>query len=91
MDHTVQLLHVYLILNGGVSHGTQPIDACGVNDPIHVTFHYGMVGRTTSGYDPHCIVCTKEQLSEAYKLYEATSGTLQKCMAPSVAKVLGGI
>lgn len=91
MNHTVQLLHVYLILNGGVSHGTQPIDACGENDPLYVTFHYGKIGRTTEGYDPHTIICTKEELSEAYKAYDLSKGQHKPCMAPSVAKVLGNL
>ncbi len=88
MDHTVELLKVYLTLNGGVSHGTQPINACGAEDPLYVTFHYGMVGRTSEGYDPYTIICSKEQLSEAYKAYEATKNAHKPCIPEVVAKQL---
>lgn len=91
MDHTVELLKVYLILNAGVSHGTQPIDACGNDDALYVTFHYGMVGRTSEGYDPYTIICTRDQLSKAYKAYEATKNAHKPCIAPTIAKQLGGL
>jgi hypothetical protein len=90
MDHTVELLKVYLILNAGVSHGTQPIDACSNDDPLYVTFHYGMVGRTSQGYDPYTVICTRDQLTQAYKAYEKSKDALTKCIAPTIAKQLGG-